>query len=84
MPISSSKSLRGMAVEMPKPPDTMRLSIGPKSKLMPENCKLGDKVTVMVMGQVTSLREDEYGKSFEMEVTGVKKSYAKEKAEEKE
>lgn len=81
MGISSSKPMyRGMAEKMREPMDSMNMSFGSKSKNMPMNCKLGEKVTLTVTGEITSLREDEYGKSLGMEITGVEK-YAKEKKE---
>lgn len=85
MPISSAKPLyRDMPVNPKEQPDTLRLSFGPKSKNMPQNCKLNEKVTVAVTGVITSLREDEYGKSFEMEIKTVDKyKGGKSNAEEK-
>ena len=74
MPISSAKPMyRDMPVNPKEPPDTLRLSFGPKSKSMPKNCSLGEKVTVAVTGVITSLQENEYGKSFEMEIKTVDK-----------
>jgi len=56
--------------EMPKPKDTMHISCGPDSKNMP-GCALGDTVTLVVKGKVTSLHADQYGKSFDMDVKSV-------------
>lgn len=42
-------------------------------------CRLGDQITVTVTGKVTSLRQDEYGKSLELEMTGMKKYEEKKK-----
>lgn len=53
-------------------PDRMDMNLGSDSKNMP-SCELGDTVTITITGKVTRLSEDEYGKSFAMEVKKVEK-----------
>lgn len=60
----------GMALKSVRPPTELRVNLD-KHPMPPSHLKLGAKMKMMVEGKVTSVHQDEYGKTCCVEISNM-------------
>ena len=66
-----ARAVQEKLIKPSKPKDRAMISYSGE----PLDCKLNDKVEIMIKGKVTALRQDEYGKSIDIEISSMEKEY---------